>query len=624
MPTLLDKFISADEQARLSESDYLDLYFNLQKDFYRRRPVPIETFIKSNEYLGSFFKNTPFLPFWLNYLKQVFPNEFSSPHYELIWDLPIGSGKSLTGTVVILYEIYKLSCLKNPNSYYGLAAGTPIVFMIFSTTRALSTNVNWEYFENLMSSSEYFLRNCPLPTGGKLKSEESVTFPNGIMINLGSRADHALGQAVFGGILDEANFQREKSEQARESYRSIKRRRSSRFMQYGGAIPGKLLLLSSPKKSTDFVEEQIKLSKDNENVSILRDVPIWEILRGSTRDRYTGKTFRLFMGNNSRDPFILEDESQLLPGETDSDILEVPVEHFDEFKEDLLSAIRDIAGRPASGAYSFLSSRSKIYEAASMPHRFTKEEVELDFYDPEDTLLNYFDRSCVEKIRFPEAYRFIHLDVAETRDRYSVASLFALEDVEGFGQNTGDLSKKERKYFVDFMVYIKAKNGQEIPFYKVKDFILYLKKSRYPIMKVSADAFQSTDILQQFKLARIPTEKISVDRTTFPYNTLKQILYKGNILVPKVNRLIKELEELVYDGKKIDHPANGSKDGADAITGALWACVQSNSVSTASTLFDGMQSPAETPLESLYHSAMNHQSMSRLSRQVFMEKQGYI
>jgi len=572
------------ELENLNFEDLTELTWSIVKPYYKMRPVRIQKFIEDPYFLGDYFKDDfSFYPFWMDKLKLYYPTEFHSPYYELIWDLPIGSGKTLTATVIILYEIYKLMCIRNPWEFYVLAEGTRFVFSIFSARMKTTSDVNWEYFDKLLTKSPFFLENCPLPKGGKQVSYDTVVFPGNIAIDLGSQSGHALGKAIFGAMLDEANFQRVPSGQAKESYLQLKRRRDSRFLQVGGTVPGKLMLISSPKLSTDFLEEQKKASRGTSSTHIIENVPIWEIVKGTAKDIYCGDTFKLFIGSKTEDPYIVE------PGKKEpfdpSRVVNVPVEHRKSFSEDIISSLRDIYGLSVSKACGFITSPEKLNAACMMPLRTKKEIISLDFYDSNDKLSDYLDMNYFSKLPFPESYRFIHLDLAKSNDRAALASTFVRTDEEILGRQTlkSGVEKKnimlyDRSYYTELLIYLEAKSGQEIPIFKLRDIIFFLKKIGYPIFRVSADQYQSVSLLQEIEINGIKTENISVDKTRAPYVAVKQLIYKGNLLMPNSSILKEEFLGLVDDTVKIDHTINGSKDGSDAVTGSVFNAITSDIV----------------------------------------------
>lgn len=212
-----------------------------------------------------------------------------------------------------------------------------------------------------------------------------------------------------------------------------------------------------------------------------------------------------------------------------------------------------------------------------MPHKFLQNVVELDFFDEADLLINHADLKAFSQIARPECWRFIHFDLATARDVLGAASVYAVPGKELLFRDEGtdlEVEKRERMYFLDWILYIRAKPGQQIPLYKVKDFILYLKKIGYPIRMVSADSYASEDMLQQMTLSGLEAKNVSVDRTKGPYISLRETIYRGKMVLVNHPRLIKELLDLQDVGDKIDHPITSSKDGSDGVAGAYWSCLK--------------------------------------------------
>lgn len=606
-----------DDLKNLSQEDLVEITWRLLKPYYRRRPVKIDEFIDNPQFLGNSFKGSnKFYPFWRQCLNDIYPTELHSPYYELIFELPIGSGKTLTATVITLYEIYKLQCMEEPRKFYGLQRGVKIVFSIFSATLGLSTNVNWEYFDSFLTDSPYFIKNCPLPEGGKQVSYDSVVFPDNISIDLGSKDTHAIGKAVFGGMLDEANFQRVASNQAKTNYNNLKRRRESRFLGFGGSVPGKLILMSSPRFSTDFLEEQKESSRGLKSVYIIENVPIWEINKGTTKDVYSGETFKVFVGSKTADPRIITEEEKI-SDEIASFVYNVPVEYYDSFSSDLISSLRDIFGLSISRATAFIPSVQKVNSACVMKSRSNKEIISLDFFDKEENLSSYIDTEYFSRLPFPESYRFIHIDLAKNNCRAALASTFVRTDLDIIGDSevggtfssSKEIVNRSRMYFTEFLVYLQATPGQEIPFYKIRDLVFFLKKIGYPILRISADQYQSVDMLQQFKVAGLKTENISLDRTRTPYLSLKQLIYSGKVLMPNHPLLKKELLGLVDDSEHIDHSNNSSKDGSDAVAGSVWSALTSEVIFKPSSVFDSYASldrnKKKDPVEKIFDESKN-------------------
>src|SRR5690606_2519220 len=105
---------------------------------------------------------------------------------------------------------------------------------------------------------------------------------------------------------------------------------------------------------------------------------------------------------------------------------------------------------------------------------------------------------------------------------------------------------------------------------------------KFRVAKVGMDGFQSTETKQQLRKRRFQTEYIAMDRSKLPYEDLRAAIYEDRIEIPPyltyvekgatdtVQIAVKELSELEDGEKKIDHPANGSKDVADCMAGVVY------------------------------------------------------
>jgi hypothetical protein len=92
---------------------------------------------------------------------------------------------------------------------------------------------------------------------------------------------------------------------------------------------------------------------------------------------------------------------------------------------------------------------------------------------------------------------------------------------------------------------------------------------------VTYDQYQSADSIQILRQNGFATGLRSMDRTTVPYEILKQAIYDGRVKAPKHSKLQKELIKLEFDAKKnkIDHPPNSSKDISDCLAGVVYGLI---------------------------------------------------
>ena len=553
----------------------IQLYSELEG--YKEPPVDIITFINHERFLGASLKGKIY-PVWQNALKTIFPNPFYSPYYECILKGAIGTGKSTISRIIVLYDLYRLLLLTDPHKKFHLIPSDRIIIALFNATLGLADQVLYEPFKNLIANSEFFQDH--LDPDNKKTSE--LRFVNNIGIVAGSRFTHTLGMAVFGGILDEANFD-VVSNQAQESYNALLRRMESRFAQVGGKLPGHLCLVSSEKSPTDFVSQHSEKVKGKPGVIIFQ-YPIWEVKKHL--GIYSGKTFKVFIGDETTDPFIIEDESQLRYID-ESRVIDVPIELKDKFELDLHNAIRDLAGYSVGSTHRIFKSKNILIKQATVTNPVNQQIIRLSFNDKNDVLINYFNIDYLKNPLFHSSPRVIHIDLSITGDRTGIASGFIkgykeVKRVDPITLETHTFSEPE--IIIDFVAYLEPLPGERIPFYKIRQFILDLSKLGYPIAMVTTDGFQSEDMRQQLTQLGFRTNLLSVDRTKDPYLSFRDAIYEERVWIPNHPLLIKELLHVEDIGKKIDHPhefpdgTKGSKDGADAVVGVYWNLVTNKSI----------------------------------------------
>lgn len=554
----------------LSIEELGELIFDQEKEHYEEKPVSIDSFIDDDEFLGSVFKGK-FLPTWRTELKRIYPTPFYSPFFEVVCLLPIGSGKTTTALVSLSYELYRLLCLRDPQDFYRLRPSTvKIVFTLFSASKSLADDVNWNVFGGFLKTP-WLKLHTGIPDE-KGKTEDTVHLNKGIDIELGSASIHAIGKAVFGGMLDEADHQRVKSQQAQTSYNEIIRRMESRFMRRGGVIPGKLWLVSAPKQSSDFLSVRIAESKKAKRTIVLSNIPLWVI--NPPEEGYSGKTFKVFVGDDNRDPAVLE--GQTVPTDlNEACVYDVPEEYRDSFEKDPINAIRDLIGVATVGSMNLIRHPLKITKAAVIPHRFTIETMQLDLYDKKQRILDYCNQDYFKSPAHPAALRFVHVDIALTGDKLGGGCIYATDDTE-LDRVEEKTFRRNRTYYNEWVLSIKAIPGQEIPLYKVRDFFMDLRDLGYKIELITFDKWGRGDMMQLLKISGFNVGYVSVDgENTDPYRSLKNAIYAERVLLVSHKLMNQELRELRDYGDRIDHLPQFSKDITDGVAGAFSSCEKS-------------------------------------------------
>ena len=254
-------------------------------------------------------------------------------------------------------------------------------------------------------------------------------------------------------------------------------------------------------------------------------------------------------------------------------------DYYENFLDNIDGALTDIAGISTASSLKYISGiRWNEIKTNSYKNPFVKEIIEVgNGKDDFSQYSDFFDLSAV-----PSAVKrkplFIHLDMSKTGDKTGISGVYiigkkpSVENVD---------SSRELFYQVAFSVSIKAPKGREISFDKNRTFIRWLRSQGFNIRGISADTYQSAQIMQQLTADNFNVSTISVDRVDrdtrqcLPYAYLKSSIYERRLVVydncPFLTEEVLGLER-ESDGH-IEHPEHGtmgSKDSIDAVCGALW------------------------------------------------------
>jgi len=395
---------------------------------------------------------------------------------------------------------------------------------------------------------------------------------------------------VVSGILSELNFQGEHQKlQAKNQYDMIRRRMESRFTRGEGLItPGRLWLDSSKSDEAGFLETHLKEAQ-TDPLSLIISKAIWEVMGPANKVKYSGEKFSVFIGDQNRDPFILNSESTAYNISADL-ILDVPIEYKKSFEQDIYGSLRDLAGISTWSSYKFFAQPQKIRNALVLTNPISKAIIELDFNDQSDKLINYVDLSKLAQ----SAGYFVHFDLGLKHDRTGIAlsRCIGQKQVSRTNEQLESKIANDNIYQTDLILAIVAKAGEEVPISKLKNFVIDLCHKGIHIAFATADGFQSANLLQDLKQLGIQSEVISVDRKRDAYDLFKNAVLEDRWRGPAHHILEREfLEPLDLGSKGIDHPVcnsrnSSSKDLADAVVGSVWQCAQKSGGQKGITAFN--------------------------------------
>ena len=526
---------------------------------YIMLPVDPLTFVDCSELLGMADEVYP-------KIKDEVARMCSGSYVEAVLSGGIGIGKTTLALIATAYSLYELSCLKQPHKEFGLAQSSEIEFVFQSLKKELSKAVDYQRFKAMLDGSPYFQEVFRYDRG----IESELRFPKRIIVKPLS-GDHsaAIGQNVFGGVIDEVNFmaviENSKSaidggtyDQARQVYNAIARRRESRFMKQG-RLPGMLCLVSSKQYPGEFTDRKIAEARTNPAIFVY-DKRAWEVKPEGT---FSGDWFHVFVGDATRKPRVLDplEADQLRATDDAPSVMAVPEEYRPAFASDLLAALRDIAGVSTLALHPFMLDIDAVTECfGRVPSVLSR--TECDFAG---LRLQIYPKRFVS----PDEPRFAHVDLGLSGDSCG----FAVGHVQGFADmHRGEEIETLPVVRLDCTLEIRPPRGGEIAFENVRKLLYKLRETGLNIKWVTLDSWQSVDTMQILKQRGFIAGLLSMDTSTVPYDVTKQAFYDRRILLPEHDRARTEVTRLERDPKtlKIDHPPHGSKDVADAIAGVVY------------------------------------------------------
>jgi hypothetical protein len=523
---------------------------------YNHLPVDPRTFVEHPDLMD---KKGVLWPGVMEALEEI----NNGTYIESVLTGSIGVAKTTLALYTQAYQVYLLSCLHNTHKVFDLDPSSEILIVFQSISKNLAKDVDYKRFRAMIETAPYFQRFFPF----NRDIESQMDFPRRVTVKPVAGHDQAaIGQNVIGGILDEVNFMAvvEKSkmvsdgglyDQATQNYNSIARRRESRFMNYRGILPGMLCLVSSRNYPGQFTDQKEKQARTDRRIYVY-DKRLWDI----RPDRFSGEKFRVFMGDDTRRPRILNDKDRVARID-DKLVLEIPVEYRAQFEADILASLRDVAGVSTLALHPFIMDTESVAAAfGKVPSIISSEDC-----DFRSTRVQIFPRRFVNM----HCPRFIHGDMGLTGDSFGLA----IGHVPGFqAMKRGEDVEMLPIIQYDMLLEVRPPRGGEIEFENVRRLLYKIRNLGLPLKWATFDSYQSTDTVQMLRQQGFITGLQSMDADTKAYDLTKQAFYDGRIRAPVHDKAQFEFVRLERDPKtkKIDHPARGSKDLSDSMAGVCY------------------------------------------------------
>lgn len=526
----------------------------------KRYPVSIQDFIFRPDFLAR--REEEVWPEVLKELEKINnPGGYRviNPWTEAVFSGGIGSAKSTSALYTVAYQLYVLSCFRDPHATFGLDRASEFLFAFQSASGGLARDVDYDRFYQMVSISPYFTQTFPF--NPRIKSE--LQFPHRIQVKAIGADMGTLGQNVIGGMIDELNFmaivQESKKEigkgvydQAERVYNSISRRRKSRFVNQG-KMPGILCLVSSKRYPGEFTDRKLDEAKDDPTIYVY-DKRVWEVKPAGT---FSGEVFHVFLGSLTKKARILT-KDEVVPVVDQGLVMPVPVEYESEFKKDIIGAIRDIAGVSILARFPYFSDTEAV--SASFTHR--QSILNFEESDLESTQVVFFPARFTDLKR----ERWVHMDLGLTSDAAGLACGY----VSRF--TTVEDGTKAPVVEIDFILRVKHPPNMQIHFAKLRELVVKLRQHGLPIRWVSFDTYQSVDSIQILQRSGFATGALPLTKEVKPYDVLRTAMSERRVRSHPHDVCLKEVLQLEQDAKTgvIDHPPSGSKDCADALSGVVY------------------------------------------------------
>lgn len=545
----------------------LDDFLNiLDGEDFEERPVMIEEFCTSEEYLGL----PPLSEYQYQMIKmatQIYRKDtllklygldlgterWAQTKNEVIMQLGKGSGKDFCSTIACSYVVYLLLCLKDPQKYYGKPPGDAIDIINIAINSDQANRVFFKGMVQRVKNSKWFQGKYDSKANGEPAQNGEIHFDKNIHLYSGHSEREAFeGYNTIFVVLDEiAGFAVEnttgnkQAKTAEDVYKMYAASVSSRFPD-----EGKLLLLSFPRYKGDFITtryDQVVATKQvvkrQERLKINPELP----------DDIEGNWFTIEWDEDHIESYK---EPKVFALKRPS--WEVnPTKRIENYLRDYIRDPFDAGGRfacmPPEAIDALFKDRQKI-EAAF---------VKMNGVDDTGRFVESFQPN-------PKKRYFVHVDLARLHDHCAVA----MAHVERWEtRKVGFITSEPGPVVVvDCVRYWTPSKTKSVDFADVREFIKSLRNRGFDIRLTTFDRWESADMMKYLNGIGMKSERLSVAKKH--YEDMAMVVGEERLLGPHITLLIDELLQLqIMKNDKVDHPRKGSKDLSDAVCGAIFNAI---------------------------------------------------
>lgn len=522
-------------------------------------PVGIEEFIRSPEYLGLGVEGLdPDGRVWPAVMNEL--REICSGRYDLVLLLGgVGSGKTYSGVLALVYQLYKLLSLPSPHAHYNLDPASPIIFAVQNRTQRLAEKNDYALARNLIAGSAWFGTHAPHDE--RIKSRVRFLRHNVELWAAAGDPESLLGMNLHSIVLDESNFMArvERStrapdgrayDAARENFESAYRRRQSRFPDGSGLFA----VASSRRYKGQFTDGLQHEFRDDARTYVYEHSE-WTI----KPERYEHEPWiNVFRGDRLRPPRVLE-RGELVDAKDRDLVISVPQRFERRFRADPVRSLQDLAGVSTEISGGFFTDRERLGAAASLSNAIVATA------DVEGDATKLLRRGHLHDLPCPLSPRAVHADLSLTGDLTGVACGF----IERYDERGRPV------IHIDGLARVHPPRAGQIELDSVLRLIQGWLGQGVPIRWVSFDGYQSADLLQRVRRLGVQAGRLSADMTTptdpmAAYETLRAAISEGRFKFPHDVETLDDMLMLQadYERRRVDHLPGRKKDTADAL-----ACV---------------------------------------------------
>lgn len=545
-----------------------DILDALEGDLFEEKPVGLDEFVESKDYLGlkplSYYQKKLVLAstqiYRLDTLISLYGETAGRQRYaetfrEIIFILGKGSGKDHCSVIACAYIVYLLLCLKNPAEYYGYDEGNSFDILNIAVNADQAKRVFFNNLVRRIKNSPWFEGRYAAKSDGNPLTQNEINFDKNINIYSGHSEREAFeGYNVFFVVLDEISAFAEESPSGLESAKTA----SAVYKMYSQSVTsrypdfGKTVLLSWPRYKGDFISTRYS--------DVIAE-------KETTVKSYTFRLNQDLPDGIEGNEFTIEwEEDEILRYKLDGIFAlrrpswEVnPTKKIEDYKqaffEDPMDSMGRFACQPADAIAGFFRDHDKIERCFRFENGVDEQGMTQPFFKPKDADTEYF----------------IHVDLAKKHDRCAVA----ISHVDGWERRefAGKMGESRPVVVVDAVRYWTPTKDKTVDFADVREYIVNLRRAGFNIRRCTFDRWRSDDMIEYLESIGIRSDLLSVDIKH--YTDLQMLVIEQRVKGPEIDILWRELKQLrIMNNGKIDHPRSGSKDLADAVCGSTYNSIK--------------------------------------------------